>query len=158
MAMLGAMRPGDPRYASIPLEGGAGVDAAVKFCAMCWPVADPLARYEMVQANGNERLVAAHDAFWPDAAAMDEGSPQRILERGEDVQMPPALLVVGTRDNNLGPSMADRFVETYRGAGGQIQYEVFEDEPHSFIAQNPAGKNARRAIQAVVDFVHQQVG
>ena len=61
----------------------AGIDASVKFCAMCWPVADPLARYEMVVANGNERLQNAHHAFWPDEAAMSEGNPQLILERGE---------------------------------------------------------------------------
>ncbi len=156
LAMLGAMRPGDPRYAATALEGGAGVDASVKFCAMCWPVADPLARYEMVQANGNERLAGAHEAFWPDSAAMDEGSPQRILERGEDVQMPPALLIVGTRDDNLGPSMADRFVETYRRAGGQMQYEVFPEQTHAFIGKDPGGADAKRAIGLIVDFVHQQ--
>ncbi len=156
LVMLAAMRPADPRYAALKLEGGEGIDARVSYCAMCWPVADPLARYEMVKAKGNERLLGAHHAFWRDAAAMDEGSPQRILERGEDVQLPLALLIVGTRDDNLGPTMADRFVETYRGAGGQIQYEVFPDETHAFIAKDPAAENAKRAVQAIVDFVHAQ--
>ena len=98
-AMLAAMRPHDPRYAAHALEGGAAVDAdidaGVGYVAMCWPVADPLARYRMVVENGNERLRDAHHAYWPDEAAMDEGSPQRILDRGEDVRKPPALLIVG---------------------------------------------------------------
>lgn len=158
LAMLGAMRPNDLRYAALPLAGGEGLDASVSFIAMCWPVADPLARYEMVVANGNERLQGAHHAFWPDRPAMDEGSPQRILERGEDVQTPPALLIVGTRDDNLGPTMADRFVETYRRVGGAMQYEVFEGETHAFIGKDPTTANARRAVQLVVDFVHAQAG
>ncbi len=118
LAMLGAMRPTDPRYAATVLHGGEELDASVSYIAMCRPVADPLARYEMVMANGNERFQGAHHAFWPDKGAMDEGSPQRILERGEDVRLPPAPLIVGTRDDNLGPTMAGTFVETYRGAGG----------------------------------------
>lgn len=158
LAMLGAMRPGDPRYAALPLEGGAGLDASVKFCALCWPVADPYARYEMVKANGNERLASAHDAFWPDKAAMDEGSPQRILERREKVDLPPVLLIVGTRDDNLGPAMAGRFAETYKGAGGAMQYEVFEGQTHAFIAKDPAAADARQAVQLIVDFVHRQAG
>jgi acetyl esterase len=158
LAMLGAMRPADPRYAALALEGGETSDASVGFCAMCWPVADPLARYEMVLGNGNERLQGAHHAFWPDKAAMEEGSPQRILERGEAVEMPPALLIVGTRDDNLGPTMAGRFVDAYRGAGGAMQYEVFEDETHAFIGKDPTTENSRRAVQLIVDFVHAQTG
>ena len=155
LAMLGAMRPADQRYATRALAVGEGLDASVAFCAMCWPVADPLARYEMVVANGNERLQGAHHAFWPDKAAMDEGSPQRILERGEVVQLPSALLIVGTRDN-LGPTMAGTFVETYRKAGGAMQYEVFEGETHAFIGKDPTTLSAKRAVQLIVDFVHNQ--
>ncbi len=155
-AILAAMRPDDPRYTAHRLPGGGKVDAGVGYVAMCWPVADPLGRYEMVQANGNERLVAAHHAYWPDTAAMDEGSPQRILERGESVQMPPALLIVGTADDNLGPAMAPRFAETYRTAGGSLQYEEFPSAPHAFIAKDPGAEIARRAVALIVDFVHAQ--
>lgn len=155
-AMLAAMRPHDPRYTAHALEGGEGVDASVGHVAMCWPVADPLARYRMVVENGNERLRDAHHAYWPDEAAMDEGSPQRILERGEDVAMPPALLIVGTADDNLGPTMAGRFAETYRKAGGALQYEEFPGAPHAFIGKDPQADIARRAIRLIVDFVHAQ--
>jgi len=155
-AMLAAMRPHDTRYTAHALAGGEAVDASVRHVALCWPVADPLRRYEMVQANGNERLVAAHHAYWPDAAAMDEGSPQRILERGEDVQKPPALLIVGTADDNLGPAMAPRFAAAYRAAGGQMQYEEFAGAPHAFIAKDPQAEIARRAVRQIVDFVHAQ--
>lgn len=155
-AMLAAMRPHDPRYTAHALQGDAGVDASVGYVAMCWPVADPLARYQMVVENGNERLRDAHHAYWPDEAAMDEGSPQRILERSEDVQKPPALLIVGTADDNLGPTMAGRFAETYRKAGGTLRYEEFPGAPHAFIAKDPGAEIARRAIRLIVDFVQAQ--
>jgi acetyl esterase len=155
-ALLAAMRPHDPRYTAHSLPGGEAVDASVQYVAVCWPVVDPLARYEMVQANGNERLVAAHDAFWPGTAAMDEASPQRMLDRGEAVDLPPTLLIQGTSDDNIGPVMTDRFVESYRKAGGQLQYEVFEGAVHAFIVKDPAADIAQRAVRLIIDFVHAQ--
>ena len=44
LAMLAAMRPDDPRYASIALDG-ASADASVCCVAMTWPVINPLSRY-----------------------------------------------------------------------------------------------------------------
>ena len=41
--MLSAMRPNDPRYASI--DGPAGVDATVQAIVMQWPVINPISRY-----------------------------------------------------------------------------------------------------------------
>ena len=155
-ALLAAMRPRDPRYSAHPLPGASGVDASVRYIAVCWPVVDPLARYEMVKANGNERLAAAHDAFWPDREAMAEGSPQLILDRGEAADLPPALLIQGTNDDNIGPVMTSRFVDSYRRAGGELQYEVFEGAPHAFIVKDPAADIAQRAVRLIVDFVHAQ--
>src|SRR6516164_10083727 len=42
LLLLNALLPRDPRYASIPL---AGAEAGLAFAVVCWPVADPLARY-----------------------------------------------------------------------------------------------------------------
>jgi acetyl esterase len=106
--MLSALRPRDPRYGGLPLAGAAA-DASLAFVVQCWPINDPLARYQMVKANGNARLVQAHDAYWPDEAAMDDANPQRILDRGEKVLLPPSLLLQGTNDDNVTPDMADRF-------------------------------------------------
>jgi acetyl esterase len=151
---LMAMRPRDPRYAALPLGRDAGVDARLAFMALCWSIVDPLARYRMVKAKGNERLVGAHHAYWPDEAAMDEGNPQRILDRGEPADLPPALLIQGTNDDNVTPDMASSFATAYRKAGGDFQLEVFPGEPHAFIAKDPSAAGARRAIGLIVDFVH----
>src|SRR5215472_3801280 len=53
LLLLNALRPHDPGYAALPL---AGVDAGLAFAVVCWPVADPLARYRAVQERGNVRL------------------------------------------------------------------------------------------------------
>ncbi|MSO77154.1 MAG: alpha/beta hydrolase [Alphaproteobacteria bacterium] len=151
---LAALRPHDPRYAALPLAGGTKPDARLAFMALCWSIVDPLARYRMVKAKSIERLVAAHDAYWPDEAAMDEGNPQRLLDRGEPAELPPALLIQGTNDDNVTPDMAARFAAAYRKAGGDFQLETFPGEPHAFIARDPNAHGAKRAIALIVDFVH----
>jgi acetyl esterase len=155
LVLLNVLRPRDPRYASIPLPGA---DAAVGFAVVCWPVADPLARYRAVQQRGNDRLVDAHHQFWPSEAAMAEGSPQLILERGEPVVTPPLLIMQGTNDDNLTPDMARNFAAAYTRAGGGIAFHEFTGEPHAFIGRDPGSANAQRALALIADFIHHQTG
>ncbi len=156
LLLLNALQPRDSRYAALPLAA-ADFDAALAFAVACWPVADPLARYRAVQERGNERLVEAHHQFWPSEAAMAEGSPQLILERGEPVATPPALIMQGTSDDNLTPDMARNFAAAYRKAGGVITYHQFEGEPHAFIPRDPNSTNAQRALALIVDFIRTAV-
>jgi len=97
LAMLVAMRPNDPRYAAIP--GPSGVDASVRGVVMLWPVINPLSRYrhaQRLQAGPNppawsNGMKEKHDTYWQTEAAMAEGNPMLILERGEKVVLPPSL-------------------------------------------------------------------
>jgi acetyl esterase len=155
LLLLNALRPRDRRYASIPLTAA---DARLAFAIVCWPVADPLARYRAVRERGNERLVEAHHQFWPSEQAMAEGNPQLILERGEPVETPPALIMQGTTDDNLTPDMAANFAAAYRKAGGSIAFHSFEGQPHAFIARDPAAPDAERALSLIADFIHHQTG
>lgn len=119
----------------------------------CWPIADPLARYHAAKQKGNAKLVASHDAYWPDEAAMAEGNPQRMLERGEaQTPLPPLLIVQGTNDDNVTPDMADKFAEAYRGAGGSVDLRKFDGQPHSFIKE-PLTPVASEALGVLVRFV-----
>ncbi len=151
--LLNAMRPDDPRYAAIALAGHERVDAAIAYAVACWPIADPLARYRMAQDRKNARLVANHDAFFGDETVMAEGNPQMILDRGERVRLPPLLLFQGTNDDNVTPEMAEKFVVTWRAAGGRAVYETFEGMPHAFVTREPEAAAARRAVRLVIDFV-----
>ena len=89
---------------------------------------------------------------------MAEGSPQLILERGERVEKPPALIMQGTADDNLTPDMAANFAAAFRRAGGSIAFHRFEGQPHAFIGRDPAAPDALRALGLITDFVHRQAG
>jgi acetyl esterase len=153
LLLLNLLRPSDPRYAAHPLPGA---DASLAFAVVCWPVADPHARYRAVRERGNDRLVDAHHQFWPSEEAMVEGSPQLILERGEAVKTPPALIMQGTADDNLTPDMAVNFAAAYTGAAGSIAFHRFEGQPHAFISRDPAAPDAVRALGLITDFIHHQ--
>jgi len=151
MMLLAMMRPHDPRYAAL---AGPAQDASLRFGIVCWPVADPLTRYRVMKDRGNDRLVAAHHQFWPSEADMEEGSPQHILDRGEKVVTPPALIMQGTVDNNLTDDMASRLAASYRKAGGSIDLHIFPNQPHAFIPNAPTAPDSVRALGLIRDFVH----
>ena len=159
--MLLAMRPDDARYASLPLAGAA--DARVGCVVLCWPVIDPLARYryaKALKAKGQpypevvDRVLPCHDDYWKTEEAMAEGNPVLALERGERVELPPALYVQGTRDVAHPRPDLDRFVTQYRKAGGRVDVQLFDGETEGFINKNPDSPAARTAVAAIVAFVH----
>ena len=149
LAMLAAMRPNDPRYASAPLPAGSpAADANVRAVAMSWPVINPLSRYRHAQKLNKGPNPPAftvgmkekHDTYWKTEAAMAEGNPMLILERGEKVVMPPALWVQGKPDNvhdyhdddsNFAGNEPERFISNYRNAGGDIEIVYIDNEQRS---------------------------
>ncbi len=110
--------------------------------------------HRAVIERGNDRLVEAHHQFWPSEEAMSEGSPQLILERGEAVDEPPALIMQGTADDNLTPGMAADFAAAYSKAGSSIAFHKFEGQPHALIPRDPTSPDARRALELITDFIH----
>jgi len=156
--MLSVLKPDDPRYRALPLAAAPDEDARLPYIVLGWPITDPLARYRMVRATGNTRLVEAHEAYWSSEAAMAEGNPQLILERGEAGTLPPALVVQGTADDNVTPDMADRFAAAYRAKGGELRLEKFAGQPHTFIVRDPASEAARNATLMIRDFVVGRLG
>jgi acetyl esterase/lipase len=146
LAMLAAMRPTHPPYASVSLP--AGVDASVRAVAMSWPVINPLSRYRHAQKAARTPNPPAfsigmkekHDLYWKTEAAMAEGNPLLILERGEKVAMPPALWVQGRPDivhdyhddhSSFPGNEPERFIANYRNAGGDIEILYIDNEKRS---------------------------
>jgi acetyl esterase/lipase len=154
--LLNVLRPADARYAALKLEDAAGIDASLAFVIACWPISDPLARYKMAQAKGNDRLVKNHDAFFISETVMAEANPQLILENEGGRGLPPMLLIQGTADANVTPDMADRFAAAYAKAGGQVTLKKFEGEAHSFIPQNPTSPASVEALGLITDFIRRQ--
>ena len=166
-AMLAAMRPADMRYAALPLAGKSAVDAKVHCAVMCWPVIDPLGRYQYAKAaqKGNdEKLkksadewVVCHDKYWGSEAAMAEGNPTLALERGEKTDLPPVLYLQGTVDIAHPKPNRDQFIASYRKAGGRVDLHLFEGVGEAFITNDPTSQAARDAIERIVEFVHREM-
>jgi acetyl esterase len=148
--LLNALRPRYPQYGS---EEIGSFDAEISYAVACWPIADPLARYRMAVSRKNERLVSAHHEFFGSEEAMTEGNPQLILERGERVSLPALLVLQGTKDDNVTPDMAQRFVTAYRAAGGRAKLEMFDDQPHTFVTKDPTSADSLRALDLIRRFV-----
>jgi predicted esterase len=54
---------------------------------------------------------------------MHEGNPQELLERSEQQELPPLLIIRGTEDMNIPLTLPQRFAPAYRSAGGSAQVE-----------------------------------
>jgi acetyl esterase/lipase len=156
LLLLNVLRPKDPKYTALSLADPADTDASLGYVVLCWPIADPVARYKMAVATGNERLVRNHHAFFGNEAAMAEASPQRLVASGAALTLPPALLIQGTADANVTPDMADKFAAAYAEAGGEISLRKFEGEPHTFIPQNPTSLASVEALYLITDFIRGQ--
>ena len=163
-AMLTAMRPQDPRYGALPLPARSPVDATVRAVILCWPVIDPLGRYQYAKQNLGgalkkhaENWIQFHDRYWVNEAAMAEGNPTAALERGETVQMSPVLYLQGTADIAHPAENRDRFIANYRKAGGRVELHLFEGVGEAFITNDPTSPASRSAIDKIIEFVHREI-
>lgn len=167
-AMLVAMRPDDARYAAIGRPETTGIDATVGCVVLCWPVIDPLGRYEYAKQrvaadDGYPKqlpgVLPNHDKFWGDEAAMSEGSPVRILERGEEVALPPVLYLQGEDDEMHPRPHLDRFVAAYRESGGTVDLKLYPGEVEGFVTRTPRSMdNQKDGTQRIIAFVHDTLG
>ena len=167
-AMLLAMRPGDARYGSIQRPEVKITDASVGCVVLCWPVIDPLGRYhygkELIASGGDypeqlPRVLPSHDKFWGDEAAMAEGSPLRILERGESVVRPPVLYLQGDADRMHPRPQLDRFVTLYREKGGSLDLALYSGEVEGFVTRQPRSMDNQRAgTERIIAFTKSHLG
>ena len=130
--VLSAMRPSHPDYSALPLQGAENEDASLDYAISCWPVVDPLARYERARDKGNDELVEKHDRFFLTVDAQIDANPVRILERNEKAELPPLLVCHGTDDDSVPFEWVAHFADLYREAGGDVTLEPFEGAPHGF--------------------------
>jgi len=161
VAELLAMRPRDPRYNAIPLPGGPGstaapnVDATVAFVAMRSPVSNPFARFKNAEDMKREPMMNNHKTFFVPWETIHESNPQEILERREKVTLVPFLIMQGALDDNVRPAVQETFAQTYKVAGGDVTFQVFENCEHEWVAK--PGPQTDRAREMVKAFIARQV-
>jgi acetyl esterase len=153
--LLAAMRPDDPRYAALPLNEASGINAGVTFVISGWGVLDPLLRYQLAKKAGNAELLENHHNFWGDEAAMAEGNPPRMLERGEKVFLPPALVFGGDKDEWVPVAVMRKFVADYQKAGGKAELQLYDGANHGFMTGKPGAPYATVAIDRMKAFIRQ---
>jgi acetyl esterase len=152
LVLLGGLRPRDSRYSALTLSGNQQPDASLAYVVACWPVSDPLYRYQVAKRAGTENIVKAHNAYWGNEAAMSEGSPPLILERGEPVELPPALVIQRKVDSAHPLEMQQRLMEWYQKRGGHMEMPLYENLPSPFKLADEF-PDSWKAVQDIADFI-----
>ena len=151
VAELLAMRPRDSRYNAIPLREAPKADASVAYVAMRSPISNTFARYKNAEKLKRSAMVKNNTTFFVPWDTIHESNPQEILDRHETITKVPFLIMQGALDDNVLPAVQERFARSYRDAGGDIQYELFEGCEHEWVAQpGPQTDHARETVKAFI--------
>jgi len=151
LAEMIGMRPFDPRYNAIPLPEAPGIDATVAYIAARSPISDPYARFLNAEAKKRESMVKSTRNYFVPWESIYEANPQQIIERGEKFNKVPMLIMQGALDDNVMPAVQEKFVKTYRAAGGDVAFTIFEDSEHEWVAK--PGPQTFRAQEMVKAFI-----
>lgn len=156
VAELLAMRPRDARYNAIPLASAPSLDATVAYVATRSPISDTFARFQNAVEKKRDNMMKNNTTFFVPWETIHEANPQEILERREAVTLPPLLIMQGALDDNVLPAAQEKFAATYKAAGGQVDFHVFPDSVHEWVAE--PGPQTDRAREMVKAFIARNLG
>ena len=156
IAELIAMRPRDARYNAITLPQAPKLDASVAYVATRSPISDPYARFQQAEKMKREHMVQNTRNWFKPWETIFEANPQHMLDRREAVTLPPLLIMQGALDDNVLPSLQEKFAASYRAAGGDCRLEVFEGCQHLWVAE--PGPQTDRAHEMVKAFIARDLG
>jgi acetyl esterase/lipase len=151
VAELLGLRPRDPRYNAIPLTEAPNVDATVAWVATRSPISNTFARFQNAENRHNANMVKNNTVFFKPWETIHESNPQEILEREEKVTLLPLLIMQGALDDNVLPEVQEKFVKTYKAAGGNVEFHLFENSVHEWVAEpGPQTDKARDTVKAFI--------
>ena len=78
---------------------------------------------------------------------------KRQVENGQQSALPPILIVHGTKDSNVKHTASERYVATYRKAGGTADIHIYQDQPHAFIGDDMGHPDSVDAIGKMAAFI-----
>src|SRR5439155_23910474 len=147
VAELLAMRSRDRRYNPIPLAAAPHVDASVAYVAMRSPISNTFARFQNAEKLKRDAMVKNNTTFFVPWDTIHESNPQEILERKEPITKVPFLIMQGALDDNMLPVYQEKFATTFKAAGGNAQYELFQGCEHEWVAkEGPQTDRAREMV------------
>ena len=156
--VLCGLRPSHAAYTALPLPNRPEVDAGLKYVIAGWPVICPLYRFRYAREIDNREHIQAHFDFWGTEEAMAEGSPQTIVERDEQVELAPILMLLKANDKNHPLPMQERFIASYRKRGGPIEVHTFEGLPEHRMVPSPDKPETMRAMETMMGFIKRHAG
>jgi hypothetical protein len=121
--LLNLLEPENARYAGSDFGN---IDARVQYAVACRRVADPLARHQMALRQNNERLIAAQNAFF--SSEQENGGRKSANDPRTCTPdfLPPLLVLQGTKDDDVTPDRAARFVDECCHVGGGAMLRTFK--------------------------------
>ena len=99
-------------------------------------------------------MIKNNKVFFDPWETIHESNPQEILEREEKVTLVPLLIMQGALDDNVLPEMQEKFVKTYKAAGGTCEYRLFENSVHEWVAE--PGPQTDKAREVAKEFIARQ--
>jgi acetyl esterase/lipase len=156
--VLNALRPRHGNYSALPLPNHPEIDASVAYGIAAWPVIDPLFRFRFAKEFNREELIKAHLEYWRTEEAMAEGSPQTVIDKEEQVNLPPILMLLKANDRNHPLEMQESFIASYRKRGGAIEVHTFDGLPEHRMAPSLAQPETMRFIDTITAFIRRQTG
>jgi acetyl esterase/lipase len=151
VAELIGMRPRDARYNAFPLASAPNVDATVAYVATRSPISNTYARFKNAEEKKRENMIKNNKTFFVPWETIHESNPQEILERREKITLVPLLIMQGALDDNVLPAAQEKFAATYKAAGGPVDFHVFPDSVHEWVAE--PGLQTDRAREMVKAFI-----
>jgi len=152
---LCAMKPHDPYFTVHKLSEAPELDATLNYVATRSPVSNPYARFLNAEQLERHEMVQNSKTYFNPWDTIHDGNPQEILDRGESVTLVPLLIMQGELDDNVRPAVQEKFVASYRAAGGECEYEVFAGCEHLWIRE--PGPQTDRAYQTLKAFIARQL-
>ena len=154
--VLNALRPRHASYSALPLPNHPEINASLAYVIAGWPVIDPLYRFHFAKEFNHQEHIKAHIDYWRTEEAMAEGSPQKIVEHDEQVDLPPILMLLKANDRNHPLEMQERFIASYRKRGAAIEVHTFDGLPEHRMVPSPAQPETMRVIDTITAFIRRQ--
>ncbi len=151
--VLNGLRPRHVAYSALPLPNHPEIDATLAYVIAGWPVICPLYRFHFAKEFNREEFIKAHIDYWRTEEAMAEGSPQTIIEKENQVDLPPILMLLKANDKNHPLEMQERFIASYRKRGGEIEVHTFDGLPEHRMVPSPSQPETMRAMDTITGFI-----
>ena len=156
--VLSGLRPRHAAYSTLPLPNHPELDASLAYVISAWPVICPLYRFHYAKEINHQEHIQAHIDYWRTEEAMIEGSPQTIVDKEAQVELPPILFMLKANDKNHPLEMQERFIASYKKRGGPIEVHTFEGLPEHRMVPSPDKPETMRFMDIVTAFIQRNAG